>query len=500
VPDSSGRAARLRRSLTTPHGLLVIVCALHLLLVFVFVVARHMWWEQDETVYLSQVAAHTPALRFTPPRARGMPVLLFPMVHFTTRLGLVRSYVGVLGTAAMYLGFRPWLRLGLGRVVAVAALLFTTLWATTFFGAEMQPNYMVAAVSLAVVGYTILAIRNPDRRRYLVIAGAATALVALIRPSDATWLVAGALVTLLGWRVVERRRRAVVGAALFSGLVLGWSEWVIEAYTNYGGFFHRLHAANAENTPGVHFSLLTQLRAVDGPTLCRPCQQAVSAPHILWLIAIPPLVAVGLVAARGTRRFVPLVAATLAATAVLGEYVLTVAYAAPRFLLPAYALYALPCAAGAAALLRWRPLPRLAWATPAVLFVVLLAQIGSQTYRVHHVVTKYVANRGRYVPEAATLRQAGVRPPCLLNGRLAAPVAFAMGCNDHPSVRPGQPPPVGAGTTIVEFGLPGTYPASVARQIPVQHTVRGQAQVAYIFPPGAIVPMPLIPLSQQPRR
>jgi hypothetical protein len=460
-----------------------------------------MWWEQDETVYLSQVAAHSPALRFTPPRARGMAVLLYPVVHFTTRVTIVRAYVAVVGTAAMYLGFRPWLRLGLGRLVALAALLFSTLWATTFFGAETQPNFMVAALSLATVGYALLAVRAPVTGWRFVPVVVAVALLALVRPSDATWLSIGLLAAFALWRAVALRRRVMVAAALVGGLALGWSQWVIEAFTSYGGLLHRLHSANAENTPGIHFSLLTQASAVNGPTLCRPCGQPITAPHVAWLVLIPPLVAIGLIAARGTRRFFPLVAATVGGTAVLAEYVFTVSYAAPRFLLPVYALYALPCAAGAAALVRWRPVPQVRWVMPALLLVVLFVQVASQTGFLRALVHRYSVNRARYVAEAKALRVDGVRQPCLMNGALAAPVAFALRCNDQPTVQPGEPVHVAPGTMVVEFALPGTYPPGRSAEFPLLHTVRGRVQVAYIFPGGpSTVPKPLIAPSLQPHR
>ena len=259
-------------------------------------------------------------------------------MHFTVRVIPVRLYVVLLGTLAMYVGFRPWLRLGFSRVVAGAALLFSSLWTASFFGAEVQPNFIVAMLAVAVTGYFLLAMREASGRRHLLAVAAAVTLLGLIRPSDATWLCVTLALTMIVMRVREGVARLAVGGALFIGLVLGWSEWVVEAYASYGGFFHRLHEANADNTPGLHFSLLTQASAVNGPTLCRPCSQAVSVPHVVWWFAIPPLIGVGLWAARGTRRFLPLLVATAVGTALLLEYLLTVSYAAPRFLLPTYAL------------------------------------------------------------------------------------------------------------------------------------------------------------------
>jgi hypothetical protein len=187
VAVAGDRWRSLRAWLTSAHGLLILACFLHLGLSLALVALRHLGWQQDEVVYLSQVASHTPALKFTPPRARGLPALLFPFVHFTTGVTAVRSYVSVLGALGLYLGLRPWLKLGYGRVVALAALMFTSLWVATFFGALVQPNYLTATAGAAALGYAMLALRGDRYRVSLVVAALWLALMALLRPSDATW-------------------------------------------------------------------------------------------------------------------------------------------------------------------------------------------------------------------------------------------------------------------------------------------------------------------------
>jgi hypothetical protein len=422
-----------RRKAIEPHVLLVIVCLLHALAAFVFVVTHHMWWEQDETVYLSQVAAHGPALHFTPPRARGMPVLLYPVAHFTLRLAVLRSYLIGLGTVGMYVGFRPWLRLGLGRVVPAAALLLSSLWVSTFFGAETQPNFIEAVLCLAATGYFLVSLRAKSGWTAPVMCAGLLALAGLVRPSDASWLAGVLVFAAFMVKAPSRRRRAVVCAAVVGGLGLGWSEWVIEAFVSYGGFFHRLHEANALNTPGIHFSLLTQATAVNGPTLCRPCTgRPLSVTHIDWWLAIPPLVVLGLLRARRSRRLAPITLATFAGAALLLEYVLTVSYAAPRFLLPAYALMSLPCAAGIAAIARWRQRTWVGAVLALAIAGALGAQIASQGDYLRQNVAQAVSARGSYQTAARQLAAAGVRAPCVVYGSHGPPVGFALGCSDEP--------------------------------------------------------------------
>lgn len=445
----------MRRRLTSPHALLIGVGVAHGIVALCFVVTHHMWWEQDELVYLSQVAAHTPALLFTAPRARGMPALLFPFAHFTTDLDVLRTYLVVIGSFAFYAGFRPWLRLVPTVIVPIAAALLASLWTTSFFGAEAQPNFMVAVLGIAAIGYALLSLRH-IRRRDPVYCAVCVALIGLIRPSDATWLVAGLLLTALGFVTARRqptRRILWAGGGIIGGLILGWSEWAIEAEASYGGFFHRLAQANAVNTPGAHFSLITQASAVNGPTLCRPCSQPVSVPHVLWWFAIPPLVAVGLYAARRTLRFLPLLTAAVAGTALALEYVITVSYAAPRFMLPAYALLSLPAAAGIRAIIGWAHRPRLRLAVISVVVGVLIVQLMSQTVFLRRQVRASTAARNAYFAQAEVLRSYGVHAPCLIYGPTGAPVAFILGCNDHP-IDDTLYARIARGTTVVEMSRP----------------------------------------------
>lgn len=477
----------MRRRLTSPHALLIGVAAAHCIVALCFVVSHHMWWEQDELVYLSQVAAHTPALLFTAPRARGMPALLFPVAHFTTNLDVLRTYLVTIGSFAFYAGFRPWLRLVPSTIVPIAAGLLASLWTTSFFGAETQPNFMVAVLGIAAIGYALLSLRH-IRRRDPVYCAVSVALIGLIRPSDATWLVAGLLLTALGFVAARRkptRRILWAGGGVVGGLVLGWSEWAIEAETSYGGFFHRLAQANAVNTPGAHFSLVTQASAVNGPTLCRPCDQAVSVPHVLWWFAIPPLIAIGLYTARRTLRFLPLLTATVAGTALAMEYVITVSYAAPRFLLPAYALLSLPAAAGVLAIIRSVRPPRLRVATIAAVVLILVVQLVTQTVFLRRQVRASTAARNEYFAQAEVLRSYGVHAPCLIYGPTGAPVAFILGCNDHP-IDSSLYQRIANGTTVVEMSRPRFQLARLPGSTTIHFFKHGQRRqlVGYLIRGG----------------
>jgi len=425
----------------TPRRVLVVVLIAHVVLAITYVVLRHVWWEEDETVYVSQVALHKQAVVFTAPRARGMPILLWPVAHWTASLAILRCYLIVLGTALLYAASALWLRLGQSWLVPLGTALFCSLWTASLFGAEAQPNFLVAICALGVCGSLLLTLRS-DARVHVGQLAAWMTLLTLLRPSDATWLTPALLVVI--WRLTgpARRRRLVGLAAVGGGLLVGWGQWAIEAQVSYGGFFQRLHAARAENTPGLHFSLADQAASINGPGLCRPCLAHPELAAYVWWFAIPPLVVLGLLAVRRTQRFADYALLVGAGVSILLEYLLTIDYGAPRFLLPTYLLLALPCAAGVVAVVRAAGRVRLTWLVPAtavVLVGMLVVQATAQTRVLDRFSAHLHQSRDRYLVVAHQLREHGVRPPCVVNGYFATPIAYAIGCNDHPGTEGVEP-------------------------------------------------------------
>lgn len=425
-------AAILRR----PHRerlWLAVVCAVHAVAP-ILLVGPHFWYEWDETVYISQVSRQAPAGLFTAPRARGLPFLLAPVTELTTSTVALRIYLALLSSVLMYAAFRPWLRLRGGATVPLAAALFTTLWTAIYYGFEAMPNFYVAVGAVAAVAYFLLAMGDQRERRHLWFLLGWVTFVALMRPSDAAYLIAPLVVIALMHRSNAGRQRLIVAGALIAGVVLGSAEWVIEAYTSYGGLAHRLHAASAENDSGLHMSLGLEARAAGGPTLCRPCTRAIAVPTFAWWFLVPPLAAMGLQALKKQGRSLFGWAPTLAALSLLAQYVVTIDYAAPRFLLPTYALVSVPVAEGALALSGLRRI----WTSRvavAVLGVALLAHTAVQIAVLEHSVVRVQTQaRLQYLTVADALRRTNVTRPCDVVGYYAAPIAFAVGCTDTPTI------------------------------------------------------------------
>jgi hypothetical protein len=280
----------------------------------------------------------------------------------------------------------------------------------------------------------------------------------LVRPSDGLFLVAAMAGSVIAIRGPTLQRRVVVLATMAAGLLTGFTQWVVEAYTRFGGPVARFHAASAENEgSGLHWSLGAELRTVAGPILCRGnCHATAPLDAQLWWFALVPLFALGLWAARAERVSTMHLIATTAALAIAAEYVLAVGYAAPRFLLAAYLLLALPIAEGLVWLARrtapsWRPI------AIAAAPVIAVAQLTNQVHivtRLNHTVTLSTI-RARSM--ARSLNQAGVRGNCEILGGGGGLVSFWAHCGDT------APPELLSGSS----GTPPSLPIAVISSRPV---------------------------------
>jgi hypothetical protein len=413
--------------LTSAWPLLLAVALLYAAAQLVSVTTRiNLGW--DESVYVSQVSPHVPTAFFSAPRARGVTLLAAPVVWLTPSLTALRIYLTVLSSAGLVIAYWPWTRLLRPVTVALAALLLAGLWMVQFYGNEVMPNLYVAYGAVAATGWFAHTVRaEPERRLAPLWLGLSLAFVALMRPGDAAWLA----LALLGAVAFARRRRRVALAAIVAGPALGAAEWVAEAYARFGGPLRRLRAASrSEGGLGWHpEGVRMELHALNHRLLCRPCGGATwhVTPLAAWWPLVPALAAAGLVlAARGGR--VRLVALPTVCGAVLGgSYLLLVGYAAPRFLIPAYALLALPIAElarGAATLGRGRLRP----ATVGLVAAGLAVQWGGQQLVLAHMVRSQMGARRDYTAIADRLRDLGVRRPCTLSGEQAPVLAFYAGC------------------------------------------------------------------------
>lgn len=378
----------------------------------------------DESVYISQVDPHRPAAYFSAPRSRGIGHLTAPVAWFTSWPPAVHLWLAVLAAAALYGAFAVWRPLLGTRRCALAAALFATLWTALLYGPQAMPNLWVALCAVAATGCLLRAAGPATSHRgwLLPVLAGTVAGATLLRLPDGCWLALPLGVACLAHRPL---RRAAPLAAVVGGLVVGAVPWVVEAYTRWGGVGARLRVSSAvQGDMTLRWAGGDAWRAVNGPLLCRPCAEGPVLPwHTWWWLALPVLVAVVCVAARRGRRVVTWlpVACALSLSA---PYLLALGYSAPRFLLPAYALLALPLAAGLGDTLarhrgRWA-----AGLAAAVLALYATSQVTA--FAVNLQAARETTDRYTHVAEA--LRAAGVRPPCLVTGAQAPPIGYRTGC------------------------------------------------------------------------
>ncbi|MEV0146809.1 MULTISPECIES: hypothetical protein [unclassified Nonomuraea] len=423
------RASTLSWLRADPGRALLVLVAAGYGIVQLVAVGPGMGLGWDEVVYVSQVDPRVPATEFIAPRARGITLLVAPVVLATSSTEALRVYLSVLSAVALYASFATWLRLRPGAAVPMAALLFASLWMALFYGGQAMPNMWVAFGAVGATGYFLRCVRPGGGRRCVAGLALCVAAVALLRPPDSIWLVLplGLALAVPGWRRVR------VALALAAGFAAGWAEWIAEAYVRFGGPAARWAAAGAANETGLHFSLYEHARALNGPLLCRPpahCGAAVPS-WVLWWCAIPALVALGLYAARRRGLLAEAVVPAVTGVSLAVPYLFLVGYAAPRFLLPTYALLALPIAHGLLAPLDGRRggVPRRAGA--CLLAAGLLTHCVLQGVTLEKVVAPRLSRREADVRAARALGALGLHGPCLVYGENAVMIAYRAGCAGH---------------------------------------------------------------------
>ncbi|MEU3604265.1 hypothetical protein AB0E83_02165 [Streptomyces sp. NPDC035033] len=453
------------RPRTGPWPLVAVAAAFVLAQLALSVPGTGLGW--DEAVYVSQVGGNAPPAYFSAPRARGVTYLVAPVAAFTASTAVLRLYLALLSGAALFGALWVWRPLLPARVLVLAGALFASLWVTLFYGPRVMPNLWCAFGALAAAGCLLRAAGPAARPRWALAGlGAAVAAVTLLRPADGLWLALPLLAAAL--LLPGLRPRPAAAAATVAGLLLGAVPWVVEAYASYGGLAARLHrAGEIQGTLGWYFSVDDHVRALAGRTLCRPCDIPWAHPATaLWWFVLPLAVLGGLAGAVRAGRGTAAVLATVTAASLAFPYLFTVGYAAPRFLLPAYALLALPAAecvlflTGAVRPAR-RPL------VAGLLAACFLAHAAVQYAVLARAVGYSRSVRAQFTGIAAALHDLGVRPPCTVTGREYVPIGYYTGCSSRQ--------PRGHDGSITEAGL-----AELARHRPLAVVVHaGKAPPAY---------------------
>lgn len=430
--------SRTPRPATAPRRdlrLAAVALAFALLQLCYAIVHMDLGW--DETVYLSQVDPHHPAAYFSAPRSRGISFLVAPVIALTSSTLALRIALVVLSSVALYAAFKVWEPLLTRGRAALAALLFGTLWITVLSGPEVMPNLWVALMAVAAVGWFLRSRQPAERGRALGWLTATLAAATLFRAPDGVWLG----LPLLAACALRSVRRTPAGealgtaAAVLGGLALGGAQWAAEAYVRFGGIGRRLaDSSDTEGGMGDHLGagLRAAYRSLDGPQLCRPCH--IAGPpltHSLWWLLLPVLALAAVGLALGARRRAPAAVTLLpvgCALSLAAPYLLLLDYSAPRFLLPGYALLALPIADLTARAVRRRPLGRARPMAVVLLCAVFTAHLAVQIKELRVNTADARDTTVRYRRAARELGRLGLHAPCLVTGPRAQPIGYEAGC------------------------------------------------------------------------
>jgi hypothetical protein len=365
-------------------------------------------------------------------RARGMAWLVAPLSAAGVSLAGIRVFLMVLSAILLFTAFALWVPL-IGAVAPLAAVLYGGTWLALFYGAEVMPNHFTALFALITVGAYVRR-RSGGAVYWNVVAVAAMATTALLRPTDASTLFAGLVVVEL---LVNRGRAWRDLVPLTAGLAVGWGQWLWEAETRFAGVVARFHRAS-ELAGGVGFDVVAQLRAADGPLLGG--DRYTSPACVLWWLGLFSLSLYGALrpSLRRTTAVVA-VAAGLASTVTYFFFIRgtqTGTWApviSPRFLCPAYALLAIPAAVGCVTLLHG--IGKRSRAIAVLSAVTLAAVIGLwqvwQWQVAERIATRQYAVRESQRVTARAIRRLRQDRPCLLISQFPEPqVRFSSGCRE----------------------------------------------------------------------
>ena len=171
-------------------------------------------------------------------------------------------------------------------------------------------------------------------------------------------------------------------------------------------------------------------------------------------------------------------------------YLVLINYAAPRFLLPAYALLAVPVADLLVTMIegarpRWRP------AVVTLVVIALAAHLAVQYAMLVHTVRSSVRTTGDYSRIATQMAGWGVRRPCVVVGYQAIPVGVYAGCSsastggNNANTTNSKLIAQAAREDVVIIVAPGARPPSFARNwryLPVRGMQRYHHYHVYLSP------------------
>lgn len=388
-----------------------------------------MYLSWDEAIYASQYSDSVNQMGMSAHRSPGVPLLLAPVTLFTASTTVIRGYLTVLSTVALFFAYRSWVVVD-ARVAPLGALLFATSSVALVNAHQALPNVLTALATVAALGCFVAAGQHPGRR-WGALAGVAGAfaVASLMRPTDAVFVAAPLLAATV---LVRRWRRLPLAASVVAGLGVGGIAWLVEAWARFGGPFDRLSAMRDTTQAGSDPVALQGLAiatdyAADHPVVA-----------VLIVVGCVAVVAGVVLAVRHVCAGWPAPAwvLTVATASVIGlPYYLLLSYTSDRYLLPAQGLLALAAGAAVCRLVTsWAGATRVAVSVVSAAAVVMYAgsQLTAAADEAHGLRLVRDARQG-YAEQLGGL---GMHPPCVISGVQAPAFAYTLGCTAEDIISP----------------------------------------------------------------
>jgi hypothetical protein len=303
--------------------------------------------DYDEAIYLSQVTPQKTAWGFDAHRSRGITWLLLPATSSEAALSEVRAYLAILSAALLAWMFGIWLPF-LGWATPLAAGLYGFSWLALFYGSEIMPNHFFALLAVGTAGALARSFEFPPWR-WLILSSILMSVAASIRPTDSL-VFAGGLVLATVIAVGRKNIWHVLPPLL--GLVLGWTPWINEAFSQFGGPLER-YRTSSKVVSDLGINIFRHLSTTSGELL--GTLPTIPVAGALWWASLVGFSIVAFKQTKGRSALRPLIFATLGAVLISIPYFfltrgvqahLLAPVIAPRFLLPVYALISIVAAAG----------------------------------------------------------------------------------------------------------------------------------------------------------
>jgi len=210
--------------------------------------------------------------------------------------------------------------------------------------------------------------------------------------------------------------------------------WFIEAQVRFAGFFSRLkESSRLAGGKGGWKTFLWHLRGLDGPLYQPKPSGEIPSMGLVWVISLALMAISGVVIAKRYRKLSPLLVCFLVILSFMVGYFIFAGVARPRYLLPIYALMAIPAGFFISIVIeKCSPHLNLFGKISAILLMIfLIIPLGKWHFKVLKKISykEYVIRKGYLAVAIRIKKQINGRPCTLATHQVSGPpIIYQTGC------------------------------------------------------------------------